>query len=139
MDEKIQAEIRAYQESFKLYDDVVAQVLYSVQGPVARDLARRALLVESAAKVNASQPHRAGPNTGSAPGGGPAVRTGRLRGSITWRFAQDFGTLGSLVTGGSGMAVEIGTNVEYAQFVELGTSRMAARPFLRPALDAARG
>ncbi len=30
-------------------------------------------------------------------------------------------------------AVYIGTNVEYAPYVELGTSRMAARPFLRPA------
>ena len=29
--------------------------------------------------------------------------------------------------------VYIGTNVEYAPYVEMGTSRMAARPFLRPA------
>lgn len=31
--------------------------------------------------------------------------------------------------------VLIGTNVEYAPFVEFGTSRMAARPYLRPAFD----
>lgn len=30
-------------------------------------------------------------------------------------------------------AVYIGTNVEYAPFVELGTSRKAERPYLRPA------
>lgn len=30
-------------------------------------------------------------------------------------------------------AVYIGTNVEYAPYVELGTSRQGAQPFLRPA------
>ena len=48
-----------------------------------------------------------------------AVDTGRLRGSIS--HARD------------DKAVYIGTNVEYAQYVELGTSKMAARPFLRNA------
>lgn len=47
------------------------------------------------------------------------VDTGRLRNSIS-HAAQ----LGSAY---------IGTNVEYAPHVELGTSKMAARPFLRPA------
>lgn len=32
-------------------------------------------------------------------------------------------------------AVMVGTDLEYAPFVEYGTSRMAARPFLRPAID----
>jgi HK97 gp10 family phage protein len=32
------------------------------------------------------------------------------------------------------LSVKIGTNVEYAPYVELGTSKMAAQPFLRPAL-----
>jgi hypothetical protein len=32
----------------------------------------------------------------------------------------------------------IGTNVEYGPYVELGTSRMAARPHLRPGFDAQR-
>jgi HK97 gp10 family phage protein len=31
--------------------------------------------------------------------------------------------------------VQIGTNVEYAPYVELGTSKMSARPFLRIALE----
>ena len=50
-----------------------------------------------------------------------AVDTGRLRGSIS--HAVD------------GNTVYIGTNVEYAPYVELGTSRMAPRPFLRNAID----
>jgi len=49
------------------------------------------------------------------------VDTGRLRNSIT------------NVVEMSEQAVYIGTNVEYAAFVELGTSRMAPRPYLRPA------
>lgn len=49
------------------------------------------------------------------------VDTGRLRNSITNAVRTDE------------KAVYIGTNVEYAAFVELGTSRMKARPYLRPA------
>ena len=49
------------------------------------------------------------------------VDTGRLRNSIT--NAVDEGE----------QAVYIGTNVEYAPYVELGTTRMRARPYLRPA------
>lgn len=48
-------------------------------------------------------------------------RTGNLRGSITHE-----------VDAGDN-AVYIGTNVEYAPYVELGTSRQKAQPFLRPA------
>lgn len=49
------------------------------------------------------------------------VDTGNLRGSITYEVDTD------------GRAVYIGTNVEYAPYVELGTSRQKAQPFLRPA------
>lgn len=47
--------------------------------------------------------------------------TGRLCNSIT--FAIE----------GGEKAVYIGTNVEYAPYVELGTSKQAAQPYLRPA------
>lgn len=49
------------------------------------------------------------------------VRTGNLRGSITYE-----------VDAGDN-AVCIGTNIKYAPRVELGTSRQKAQPFLRPA------
>ena len=49
------------------------------------------------------------------------VDTGRLRNSITHE-----------VSGGE-KAVYIGTNVEYAEYVERGTSRQAAQPYLVPA------
>ena len=35
--------------------------------------------------------------------------------------------------------VYVGSHVEYATYVEFGTSRMSAQPYLRPALDIARG
>ena len=50
------------------------------------------------------------------------VDTGRLRNSITNQVLVDE------------KAVIIGTNVEYAPYVELGTSRMKAQPYLRPAV-----
>ena len=49
------------------------------------------------------------------------VRTGRLRNSITHATDQN--------------STCIGTNVEYAPYVELGTYRMKARPFLRNAIE----
>lgn len=49
------------------------------------------------------------------------VDTGRLRNSIT-----------HVVDNGE-KAVYIGTNVEYGPYVELGTSRQKAQPFLTPA------
>ena len=50
-----------------------------------------------------------------------AVDTGRLRNSV------------SHATEAEEMAEYIGSNVEYALPVEVGTRKMAARPYLRPA------
>lgn len=47
------------------------------------------------------------------------VDTGRLRNSISHAQEKD--------------TAYIGTNVEYAPYVEFGTSKMASRPFLRDA------
>jgi HK97 gp10 family phage protein len=57
------------------------------------------------------------------------VDTGRLRSSITWEMGQE----GTVIVG------RVGTNVHYAPYLEFGTRRMRARPFLRPALAAAGG
>jgi phage gpG-like protein len=92
-------------------------LLQGSDGGVARDLVQRAVRVESQAKVNAS---------GGPPG--PNVRTGRLRSSITHQVARD----------SQGLYADIGSNVEYAAYVELGTRFMHPRPYLRPALEAAR-
>ena len=50
------------------------------------------------------------------------VDTGRLRNSITHSVDA------------SEQKVYVGTNVEYAAYVEMGTSRMRAQPYLQPAV-----
>mgnify|MGYP002517240862 FL=1 len=50
------------------------------------------------------------------------IRTGRLRNSLTHSVEMNE------------KAVYIGSAVEYAAYVELGTTRMRARPYLRPAV-----
>ena len=57
----------------------------------------------------------------SAPGQPPAVQTGRLRNSIVHQPA----TAGNLFA-------RAGTNVPYGKYLEFGTSKMAARPWLGP-------
>lgn len=100
-----------------LSDAAIDNLLSDEHGVVAQDLRRRALNVESQAKLNASG--RPGPN----------VQTGRLRSSITHELVKrDDGTL----------VARVGTNVEYARFVEEGTDRAPPYPYLRPALEAAR-
>lgn len=83
-----------------------------------------------------------------------AVDTGRLRNSVThstkanpasfayaWHNStKGRGTLaGSDVTSSRGgeqaAAVYVGTNVEYAPYIEFGTSKMDPRPYLRPAVN----
>lgn len=48
------------------------------------------------------------------------VDTGRLRNSISHAVSQE--------------TAYIGTNVEYAPYVELGTYKQAAKPYLKPAV-----
>lgn len=59
---------------------------------------------------------------GTAKGFAP-VRTGNLRRSIHHEMRQ------------GGLEAEIGTDVEYAAFVEFGTSRMAPQAYMGPAFD----
>ena len=62
----------------------------------------------------------------SAPGESPAVRTGRLRQSFNMRvIPSDDGQYLVLVS----------TNVYYADDLEYGTEKIAARPFIKPALE----
>ena len=60
----------------------------------------------------------------SAAGDPPRKQTGRLRGSVAWELVQ----------AGLSWVARVGTNVKYGRWLELGTKRMAARPWLRRAL-----
>lgn len=57
-------------------------------------------------------------------------KTGNLRRSIHPRLVS---------AGASSAEALVGTNVEYAIYQELGTRRMAANPYLRPALESMQG
>lgn len=76
-----------------------------------------------------------------------AVDTGRLRNSITWATSKSQGSPNSQPGDKAGgddykkqtnpedNVVYIGTNVEYAPYVELGTYKMPSRPFLKNAVE----
>lgn len=59
----------------------------------------------------------------SKPGEAPHKQTGRLRVSVATEYDPDT------------LTARVGTNVKHGKFLELGTSRMAARPWLRPSLS----
>ena len=61
-------------------------------------------------------------HTASAPGQPPMTDTGRLANSIT------FDRIGDLTA-------TVGSELIYAPWLEYGTSRMASRPFFRPAVE----
>lgn len=73
----------------------------------------------------------------------PNVDTGRLRNSITYATKtmhstgkqpatpSDYALMGTVPEG----TVVIGTNVEYAAYVEMGTSKSKPYPYLKPALQ----
>jgi hypothetical protein len=101
--------------AFVFNDATYIELTRSTIGPVARDLDRRGIRVEAAAKGFAS-----------GQGGGPRVRTGRLRSSITHELGSD----------GISVYCDVGTNTSYGGYVELGTDRSRPYPYLRPALRA---
>lgn len=84
----------------------INQLLKTEGGPVGKDLLRRAVNVETAAKRYCP------------------VDTGRLRASIEHDLGID----------SKGLFARIGSNVEYAIFVEAGTRYQHGQPYLRPAL-----
>jgi HK97 gp10 family phage protein len=53
------------------------------------------------------------------------VRTGYLQSTIYHKV--------------DGLSAELGATADYASYVELGTSRMSAEPFLRPAFEQMKG
>jgi len=101
----------------------VAQSLVRTAEAVATDAARRVL---SPPKTGRIYVRRGVTHQASARGEAPASDTGRLVNSITIRFNR--AELVSVVT----------ANTKYASYLEWGTRRMKARPFMRPAVAAKR-
>ncbi|BDP42923.1 hypothetical protein DAETH_28920 [Deinococcus aetherius] len=116
------AEQAVAQEAQRLRNEVVEQL--SQEGKGRTYEFEREFLKGDGTTAKVGQ-RRGVPHTASAPGDPPAVDTGRLRQSIValkiapgrWR---------------------VGTNVEYAFWLEFGTRRIAPRPFMRPAAEKVR-
>ena len=87
------------------FEDHSAEVIDAKNAAIARALEAMGLQAEGYAKMLAP------------------VDTGRLRNSLTHDVRPDE------------EAVYIGTNVEYAPFVEYGTRRSKAQPYLEPAIQ----
>lgn len=105
---------------------------------VERAMVRIGETVESAAKDELSRPKMHA--DGSVR---PNVDTGRLRNSVIYATSkkQSYGTapaetadytLHGVVEQGK---VVVGTNVEYAPYIEMGTSKSPPYPFLKPAVQ----
>lgn len=92
---------------FRMDETEVANLFASEEGDVARYLVGLAAQVERQAKIYCP------------------VDTGRLRASIASVTVRE----------GGGLVAYVGSDVEYAIYVEFGTRFMAAQSFLRRALE----
>lgn len=108
-----------------LWNEVaLAELLTSTEGPVGIDMLRKGELVTQEAK-------RLAPTSPHGSGGRPS---GYLRSAIGMKMDKD----------NEGLYVDISTpattetGAPYGLFQEVGTSKMAAQPHLRPALDVLR-
>lgn len=115
----------------KIVKTNVKEVLESLSGDqLGRAVMAGALVLETKIKVGMSASSHSGKMYGghraSAPGETPAVDTGNLVNSIMSELVSSSDT---------DALANVGTGVEYAEFLEFGTSRMEARPFMRPAYD----
>ena len=107
----------------------------AVQDALKTQLLSRAVLagglvLETAVKLSMSAASHSGRVYGkhkaSAPGETPAVDTGNLVNSINTTLDRASATEAW---------ANVGPTVEYGAYLEFGTSKMAARPFMRPGLD----
>lgn len=84
----------------------------------------------------------------SLPGSPPNVDSGRLRASVSTNHSRSAAIRGKVgakakaedgvgrpTETGKNFTAVVGTNVEYGRYLELGTQKMAARPWLRPAFE----
>jgi HK97 gp10 family phage protein len=135
--------------SVELNDEAIAAFFADREGPVAKIVEHKAMNVANAAKAlllipgsgreysgvltfmrdgkiysNYSTGGHASPHRASAPGEPPSSDTGALLNSISYKIDVD-----------KTVFARVGSDKEYAIYLELGTRYMLPRPFLRPALD----
>lgn len=110
------------------------QYLKELEEQLARNVERAALHLVNSIKINLNEsgdPYKAssGPSgvhykneNPSQPGEYPHKMLGDLQRSITYEMEEDK------------LSAKVGTNIDYGAWLEFGTSKMAARPYLRPTL-----
>src|SRR5262245_7162584 len=107
-------------------DEVAASLRQAVMRAVIRgteEVRNEAIrLVQSPPKTGRIYTRRGVEHQASAPGEAPATDTGRLVNSITTEYDEQ------------NLSGKVSANTEYAEYLEYGTARMDARPFMRPAL-----
>lgn len=113
------------------WDRTVDRIVGQYEKAIEEALVETGMLIEGHAKRSIQE----GPKTGrvyrrgnrthqaSAPGEAPATDTGTLVSSITYSVDKQ------------GLSVRVGTNLDIGLFLEMGTVRIEARPWLQPALD----
>lgn len=128
MDKETKSQVADLIEKFKNH-------AATVHSSLGKSVTNACLLVEREAKKSMKETmtwtmvgyggHRGGHiHYPSIPGSPPAIDTGRLVQSITHRVENAFTPTGY-----------VGTKVDYGKFLETGTSVMAPRPWLGPALE----
>jgi hypothetical protein len=104
-------------------NDRTPELFQKMQAALNRFVRKGAFYIEGRLKASMAEPKsgrayrrgKEGVHIASAPGESPAVDSGNLTGSITVLMENT-------------LEAKIGTPVEYALFLEEGTSRMAPRP-----------
>lgn len=100
------------------------KVTDKVKAKMVRNLTTAVVMLEAEMKRSMGTVSAPAP-----PGHPPAVRTGRLRSSITHEVISDE----LRAAAGAGKTAPSGEPVEYGLYLEMGTKKMQARPWCRPA------
>lgn len=136
-----------YEKANELVMTPSTKKLITVGAMMERDV--KESMVSGTGKVYMKGANRDITHQASAPGSPPAVDTGRLRASISHNFTESGMSYGRVDSGAnsedgvgsperkskSEFTLVVGTRVDYAPFLEFGTSKMAPRPFLRPVFE----
>ena len=107
----------------------VLRATYGGRTSVRRIMGRVGIAVQRAVRYEIKNSPRGGrvykrkrkTHKASAPGQAPAVDSGALLRSYTYQVGDGY--------------VDVGSNIEYAPYLEFGTRKMAPRPHLRPAVQ----
>ena len=122
-------------EGLERIEKATREVQANVNKELEKGLYACALKVEHEAKASIASGNKSGriykrgniTHKASAPGEAPATDTGRLISSIN-SYLNKLAGLEAFVVAGRGVA-------KYATMLEHGTSKMAARPFMFPAVE----